>query len=222
MSDKKIEIMSEFFDNRAETYDYHMIEKLDLNVFYNEIAKYIPVNRPNIEILDLGCGTGLELERVFNIYPDAEVTGVDLSSKMLDKLKEKYKDKVTQLNLVCESYFDIDYGTEIYDMVLSTYSLHHFGRELKLSLYRKIHSSLKTRGVYIEGDYTVKTMEEENSLIAEYEHIRNTNCIADGFYHFDIPFTAKTQTDLLGKAGFGEVDIVKQWDNATVFLCQKK
>lgn len=221
VSDKKLEMMREFFDNRAETYDYHMIKELDLNVFYNEIAKHIPVNRQNIKLLDLGCGTGLELERVFDIYPNAQVTGVDLSSKMLDILKEKYKDKINQLNLVCQSYFDVDYGTEIYDIVISTYSLHHFSRELKLSLYRNIYASLKENGVYIEGDYTVKTIEEENNLIAENERIRKANGITDGFYHFDIPFTVQTQTDLLGKAGFGKVDIKKQWDNTTIFLCKK-
>lgn len=59
MTEKKLESMSEFFDSRAGEYDYHMIEELDLMVFYDEIAKQIPDGRPNIKLLDLGCGTGL-------------------------------------------------------------------------------------------------------------------------------------------------------------------
>jgi len=219
--DRKIETMSDFFDNRADIYDDHMINELDLNVFYDEIADCIPKNRTNIKLLDLGCGTGLELERIFRIYPFAEVTGVDLSSKMLDILKSKYEDKMSQLKLICKSYFDIDYGKSIYDVVLSTYSLHHFGKELKLSLYRKIYCSLKKDGIYIEGDYTVKTTDEENRFIEESEHIRKAGGITAGIYHIDIPFAVETQVNLLRQAGFINVQIKKQWDKTTIFVCEK-
>ena len=123
---RNIETMSDFFDNRADTYDDHMLNELDLNAFYNEIAECIPKNRTNIKLLDLGCGTGLELERIFRIYPFAEVTGIDLSGKMLDILRAKYRDKTSQLKLIRQSYFDMDFGVDIYDIVLSAYSLHHY------------------------------------------------------------------------------------------------
>jgi tRNA (cmo5U34)-methyltransferase len=171
--------------------------------------------------LDLGCGTGLELERIFRIYPFAEVTGVDLSGKMLDILKAKYKDKMSQIKLICQSYFDVDYGNGVYDVVLSTYSLHHFSRELKLSLYRKIYRSLKEDGIYIEGDYSVKTIDEENRFIEESEHMRKAGKITDGLYHIDIPFTTETQMNLLRQAGYKRVDIRKQWDKTTIFVCRK-
>ena len=40
-------------------------------------------------LLDLGCGTGLELDRVFARWPELAVTGVDLCAAMLEKLREK-------------------------------------------------------------------------------------------------------------------------------------
>jgi len=115
----------------------------------------------------------------------------------------------------------VDYGIEGFDIALSTYSLHHFSRELKLSLYKNIRDTLKKDGVYIEGDYTVNTIEEENHLIEENESIRRENGITDGFYHIDIPFSIQTQSDLLKEAGFSNVEIKKQWDNTTIFLCHK-
>jgi len=219
--DRKIETMGGFFNNRADIYDDHMIKELDLNVFYNEIAECIPKNITNIKLLDLGCGTGIELEKIFEIYPLAEVTGIDLSGKMLDILKAKYKDKMSQLKIICQSYFDTDFGSGIYDIVLSTYSLHHFSRELKLSLYRKIYNSLKEDGIYIEGDYTVKTTDEENRFIEESERLRKANKITDGIYHIDTPFAAETQINLLRQVGFKRVDIKKQWDKTTIFVCEK-
>ena len=41
----------------------------------------------------MGCGTGLELDKIWQINPQIEVTGVDLCADMLDKLLAKHHDK---------------------------------------------------------------------------------------------------------------------------------
>ncbi len=222
MSEQRLEEMSKFFDKRADTYDNHMLNELDLEVFYDEIAKCIPAGRGIVKLLDLGCGTGLEIERFFEMYPDAHVTGVDLSPKMLEVFRKKFSNKETQINLICNSYFDIEFGEEEFDFVLSTYSLHHFSAELKLALYKKIHHWLKEDGLYIEGDYAVKTIIEERSFINESERIRKENTTTAGFYHYDIPFAVQTQIDLLRSAGFDKVKTYQEWDNTSIFLCNKK
>lgn len=222
MSEQKLEEMRSFFDKRAETYDNYMIKELDLDVFYNEIANCIPSGKEKVRLLDLGCGTGLELERVFDLYPDTYVTGVDLSPKMLGVFKEKFKGKENQINLICSSYFDMEFGKDLFDFVLSTYSLHHFSAELKLALYIKIYDSLKDGGLYIEGDYTVKSKEEERFYIAENDRIRNENGYNEGFYHYDTPFSIQTQMDLLREAGFNKVILHKEWENTSIFVCSKR
>jgi tRNA (cmo5U34)-methyltransferase len=217
----RMEEMSAFFNKRAETYDDHMLKDMDLNMFYDEIGSCFPAGRKQVKVLDLGCGTGLELERLFSLYPDAEVTGIDLSENMLEILRNKFKDKEKQLHLICKSYFDVNFGSELFDFALSTYSLHHFSAELKLSLYRSIYASLQQDGVYIEGDYTVKSVEEERFYIAENEQIRKEAGIEDGVYHYDTPFAIQTQLNLLNKAGFHEVTIKKEWDSTTIIVCRK-
>ncbi|WP_367355490.1 trans-aconitate 2-methyltransferase [Atribacter sp.] len=42
-----------------------------------------------VNLLDLGCGTGLELDEIFKIRPNIKVTGVDLSKAMLGILNKK-------------------------------------------------------------------------------------------------------------------------------------
>lgn len=215
------EEMSEFFNKRADTYEDHMLKDMDLKVFYDEIENCLPVGKEQVKVLDLGCGTGLELERLFKLYPEAEVTGIDLSENMLRILKNKFADKEGQLNLICKSYFDVDFGAEVFDLALSTYSLHHFTVESRLALYRNVAASLKQDGVYIEGDYTVKTVEEEKLHMAENERIRKENGVVDGIYHYDTPLAVQTQAELLRMAGFREVTIRKEWDSTTVFVCSK-
>ncbi len=69
------------------------------------------------KVLDLGCGTGLELEEYFKLNPQANVTGVDLASGMLKKLRDKFIDK--KLTVINKSYFDVNLGSNIYDAVVS-------------------------------------------------------------------------------------------------------
>lgn len=53
---------------------------------YIKMAELLPHDVNNI--LDLGCGTGLELDEIFKTKPLIHVTGIDLTQAMLDKLKQ--------------------------------------------------------------------------------------------------------------------------------------
>ena len=118
-----LEKMSEFFDNRIDGYDEHMMTCIEsAEEFYPYTAECLPVGN-NVNVLDLGCGTGLELEYYFKINPTASVTGIDLTESMLNVLKKKFTDK--NLNLILGSYFDLPFGIEIYDAAVSVESLHN-------------------------------------------------------------------------------------------------
>lgn len=79
MSKYNLEEMSSFFNRRAEIYDSHMLDELSLTEFYDEIEQCMAECKGPDKVLDLGCGTGLELERLFKLYKDACVTAIDLS-----------------------------------------------------------------------------------------------------------------------------------------------
>ncbi|HBL84547.1 MAG: hypothetical protein A2Y17_00910 [Clostridiales bacterium GWF2_38_85] len=215
----KLEKMDEFFDKRADTYDHHMLVDLQLDEFYEEVTKYLDCSSDMFSLLDLGCGTGLELERLFKKYPNIKVTGIDLSQEMLNVLKQKYAGE--KLNLICGSYFDINFSKDCFDYALSTYSLHHFDESTKISLYKKIYNALKPHGIYIEGDYTCKTINEQLLYIAENEKLRMEQEITNGFYHYDTPFTVETQMKLLKSAGFSDVKVVKEWDSTSIIVANK-
>ena len=214
-----LEKMQDFFNSRANMYDNHMLVDLNLNEFYDEIANLVEIDDKNLKLLDLGCGTGIELERLFAKYPDIQVTGIDLSSEMLNTLKEKYKGK--NIDVICGSYFDVEFGSG-FDVVLSTYSLHHFNEEEKLALYKKTYESMKPGGFYVEGDYTVKTDEEQTLYLSELKRFKNEqNLSDDSFYHYDTPMTAENQIKLLKSAGFSDIKIIRQWDSTTIITAKK-
>lgn len=213
-----LEKMDAFFNARATSYDDHMLKDLGLNEFYEEIAEQFIGLTETDSLLDLGCGTGLELERLFAKCPGLHVTGIDVSDSMLSVLKAKYPDK--SLHLICGSYFDAPLEDEAYGYALSTYSLHHFSKDQKRGLYQRIRRALKPSGFFVLGDYTVKTKEEEDFCVSESLRLIGESS-PGGSYHYDTPFTKDSETGLLKDAGFKDIRIVRQWESTTVFVAIK-
>ena len=157
-----LEKMGEFFDKRLDGYDDHQLNSIEsAREFLLFTAENLPTF-PECKVLDLGCGTGLELENYFKINPSAKVTGIDLAPGMLGRLKEKYREK--DIKLICDSYFRVPFGREIYDAAVSVESLHHFTAEEKVPLYVKLREALKPGGYFVLTDYFSLSDEEERCV----------------------------------------------------------
>ncbi|MFW6301459.1 MAG: class I SAM-dependent methyltransferase [Bacillota bacterium] len=216
------EKMEDFFEIRAADYDDHMAEYVDdYQGFYSSISRAINETDKRIKILDLGCGTGLELEFIFLKAPNALVTGIDLSQKMLDLLLDKYQHKKGQLNLIKGSYLDVDFKTEEYDYIISVMSFHHFSPAVKLGLYKKIWKALKPGGIYLEGDYLVSREKEIKMAAAYQEKLENNNELVDDLFHLDIPFSIETEKELFNKAGFIDFNLIYNGDESGVYSVMK-
>lgn len=211
--DSPLEEMSDFFTKRLHDYEEHMsIWEESYRIF----AETLPSECQ--KILDLGCGSGLELDKIWQKNPHIEVTGVDLCADMLDKLLEKHHDK--PLTTVCQDYFQYDFGYDKWDAVISFESLHHFLPERKNELYRRIFCSLKENGVFISGDYIACCDEEEELLRGVYLKKRKQSAVPDNRYvHFDIPLTLEHEKELLQNAGF-VIEKVLDGD-ATIIIARK-
>lgn len=215
----KLEKMSKFFTDRVSDYDEHMLNKVEgCKEAYIKMSELLP---KHIEkLLDLGCGTGLELEEIFKKYPNVQVTGIDLTKSMLDKLKEKYYDK--DITLINASYFDYDLGFEKYDAAISFQTMHHFSHEDKLKLYKNIYDSLKSDGIYVECDYMVTSQEDEDFYFSEIQRFRKEQNLNDNeFYHYDTPCTIDNQIKLFKNAGFKTAEKLWRVGNTTIIISKK-
>ena len=205
-----LERMDQFFENRLEGYDEHMRREVECGAgFYQFTAAQLP-KEAEAEVLDLGCGTGLELEEYFQLNPEVHITGIDLSEGMLGALAAKFPDK--NLNLVKGSYFEVPFEEKKYDAALSVESLHHFTREQKLSLYRKLFRALKPGGYFILTDYFAESEALEVEYFANLAKLKQEQNITDDeFYHYDTPLTVEHEIEVLRAAGFAVVSILKNW-----------
>jgi len=213
--------MSSFFNSRVQGYEQHMMNSINgADKYYVETAKLIPkIN--GIKLLDLGCGTGLELDEIFKINSTVNVTGIDLAKDMVEKIEQKHSDKLNQINLIIDSYFNYDMGESVFDVALSVETLHHFEAEQKVKLYNKIFKSLKSNGFYIETDYMAPSQEYEDYHFSENKRIRSELGITEGFYHYDTPCTVENQIKMLHKAGFKSVEKIWQQESTAILLAKK-
>ena len=205
-----LEKMSSFFESRLDGYDEHMRSGIaSAEEFYPYTAHSLPCT-DGCRILDLGCGTGLELEEYYALCPTAAVTGIDLSAGMLAACAQKFRDR--DLTLICGSYFDLPFGEAVFDAAVSVESLHHFTAAEKMPLYAKLHRALKQGGWFILTDYFALSDEEERLHRRQLAALKQEQGITDGeFYHYDTPLTAAHERDALLAAGFSSVEILNHW-----------
>ena len=205
-----LETMNDFFKNRLDGYDEHMLTEIECaNEFYPYTAALLP-KECGANLLDLGCGTGLELEYYLALNSEASVVGIDLSPDMLAELKRKFTDR--KIKLICGSYFDVPFEANLFDAAVSVESLHHFTAEAKLGLYQKLHTALKPEGYFILTDYFAESEASEREYFERLRAIkREQGIVNDAFYHYDTPLTVEHEIAVLKAAGFSKVDVLRNW-----------
>ena len=202
-----MEDLRDFFSMAADIWD----EKFGpaSSMLYVEVAAQIAPTEKKIRILDLGCGTGLELDQVFQRAPNATITGIDLAPGMLERLRKKYRERLHQIHLIQANYLDVPFGEEEYDYAISTLTVHHLPPENKAIVYRKIRKALKDGGSYMEGDQTTSEAGEREGLERFRSEVAKLPDAGRARWNYDITLSTGTNMRLLREAGFRQVNLIR-------------
>jgi ubiquinone/menaquinone biosynthesis C-methylase UbiE len=76
---------------------------------------------PGEAVLDIGCGTGVLLEKVLDRYPDSHVAGIDLSPAMLAVARQRLPPRATLEVADAEA---LPFPAQTFDIVVSVSSFH--------------------------------------------------------------------------------------------------
>lgn len=200
--DEPLEDMAAFFNARMDGYEDHMSPWKE---YYSWMASLLPKGIQTL--LDIGCGTGLELDEIFKRFPSLSVTGIDLSGEMLARLSQKHF--ASSLSLIQADYFSYPFPANFFDAAVAFETLHHFTSQKKQQIFSKIRDSLAPGGVFLECDYIAATQEMEDLLFAECSRRRIRDHIpAEKFVHFDTPLTLEHEMQAMRDAGFAKVELI--------------
>ena len=108
--------------------------------------------------LDLGCGDGRLTDDILKTYPDANAVLVDCSRHMLEQAAQRLASKQSQVSCVLQDYSDEGWTASYcdmapFDLVVSSYSIHHQPDRAKYVLYQDIFRLLRPGGWFMHIEH---------------------------------------------------------------------
>ncbi|MEO1286721.1 MAG: class I SAM-dependent methyltransferase [Chloroflexota bacterium] len=153
------------YDTVASRWD-HMIARLGYNTIYNEMftrlkqQSWLSIHNDDYRALDVGIGSGaLSLALVATLNHPVHITGIDISSAMLDEAQANMRSVGIQPDLYQECIEQTTLRNETHNMVMSAHVLEHFTDPTPA--LEKMVSLLKPDG-------TLLTLITKSSLLGQF------------------------------------------------------
>ncbi len=221
--------LKQHFDRVAENYDQEILKTFPrYDEMIEALVNAIPTDMDSPRVLDLGCGTGNITKKVLEVFPNAKITCLDISDKMIEISKEKLSDYEIEYVLGDFTIIDI---IDNYDVIISSLALHHIETdEEKLEMYKYIFNALNDGGVFYNADVVKSDSPYNNELnerkYVEYMKLKNaTNKEIEDFKNRrndnDSPITLLKHFNLLEESGFSHIDVIWKYYGNAVFGATK-
>ena len=121
INSKQADKMKRYYIFHSKIYD---ITRWTFLFGRKRLVKEIPFqSTDNFRLLEVGCGTGYNLSKIHDRFPNAELTGIDVSEEMLEIAAKKTKKAGNKINLVCMPYGENNTMQSGFDVIVFSYSL---------------------------------------------------------------------------------------------------
>jgi tRNA (cmo5U34)-methyltransferase len=228
MSPKRQNLLRKKFDDAASAYDKDrkaIIPHFD--VYYGTLVQLADSKIDNPRILDLGAGTGLLTQLLWEKHPDAQFQLVDMAPEMLNIAKNRFSGQ-DNFEYINEDYLKYDFDG-LFDMIVSSLSIHHLNHSDIKSLYQKAYDHLKPDGIFLNADEVIgpgsysEEMYQKNWLevISQAGLIEEDKKVILERMNFDNPATLEDNIKWLHEAGFKDVDVYYKYYNFVVLYGRK-
>ena len=132
----------------------YIVERKRLLEILKSFYKHFIGNKPNSNILDLGCGDGIVIDELLKIDNSIEATLIDGSEDMLNRAKDRLKDfkNVHFIRASFQELLNKNTTLQNYDFIVSSLAIHHLTMEEKTVLFKTIYSHLNVDGYFLNID----------------------------------------------------------------------
>ena len=178
-------------------------------------------------ILDLGAGTGLLTKYLYEKFPTAQFTLVDVAEKMLDIAKVRFRGKNNF------TYNVADYSAELpsrdFDLIASALSIHHLDEDEKRLLYSLIYDKLPKGGCFLNLDQFNASSDIINETFNKYwyDYIIHSGITKEEIDRWtsrkglDKESTVRDTISMLKEIGFDQSECVYQYLKFGVIVAVK-
>ncbi|GHV72162.1 SAM-dependent methyltransferase [Spirochaetia bacterium] len=126
---------------------------------YNAVLENINL-KPNNIILDIGFGNGYLLNKLFKQNNNITIYGIEISKDMLNKVKQKYMEKINNgsLKLFLENISKTSFEKSTFDKIYTVNTV-YFWNELD-KCFSEIKNILKPNGIFMNVIYTKEYLDK--------------------------------------------------------------
>ena len=167
-------------------------------------------------VLDLGTGDGYTLGLLQGVHPGIEAVGVDFSAEMLGRARERFAgdDKIEILEHDLDDPLPMSWGR--FDVVVSSFAIHHCVDERKRALYGEVFELLEPRGTFANLEHVASPTPE-----LHLEFLRAINYTPEQDDPSNKLLDVEIQLRWLRDIGFADVDCHWTWREIAL-LCGVK
>jgi predicted TPR repeat methyltransferase len=178
------EYIASLFDHYAGHFDQHLQEGLEYKVpelLRGALDAFFGLNKQKLNIVDLGCGTGLAGEALKPYIQT--ITGVDLSQKMLDEADKKQLYKA----LIHEDIVTYLKSTdEVFELVIAADVLVYLGN--LTSLFESLTKSLRGGGLFAFSVEVVEGTKFTLQKTGRFAHTEKYLSDLAKTFHFEVRY----------------------------------
>ncbi len=190
---------------RVRTYDADMDVMHPLRHKMIEIAlDVLPYPQAkSLNVLDLGVGTGAFALQFLARYPNSEVVAIDGSLSMLELAKARLLEYPQRVEFVMSDFRTIPAALlepDSYDVVISSYALHHLDADEKASVLRSVVAAIRPGGWFLNADLVVAECPDFEERIQEIRVAEVTQRAPTNDRRFSSPTVTRQYLDELEEA----------------------
>ena len=233
------------FAARAEDYDRLQPVRIEMYEFYHDLAlDFVPFDtETEFRILDLGCGTGVFIQRILEKYANATCVAVDYSDEMIEVAARKVSPHRDRADFLQHDLNEgVPDGLRSFQLVNSFSTIHHLTDENKARVFRQIHDLLDPGGwfffidamsvhfddgVFTQGRrrYRIRGKERFENAGMDFEEANRVAGIV-GRTEADSPEKDRIsplddQLEWLKEAGFASVDYIWHFWMEHFIICRR-
>jgi SAM-dependent methyltransferase len=182
-----------------------------------EVALLDELPRGAARVLDLGAGDGRLLDLVLRARPAAQGVALDFSPHMLDRLRARFGGS-TRVEIVPHDLNEPLPALGTFDVVVSSFAIHHLIHERKRELYSEIWETLDAGGVFCNLEHVASASDYGHARFLEAMRIAPededpSNKLLD----------VQTQLEWLREIGFADVDCYWKWRELALLVgCRRR